>query len=136
MCRWAYLPKQLLHLGAVRVCVFFLALGMLALTCPNARPTTRNILLPYHQGYKVRFPPAATTSHVETNAVGAKTATETSDGLAEESHYFEEADIAVVVGAVQKYVAFAKSTLQEDEMAVQEGRPLQVFLLLSYSIDA
>lgn len=49
------------------------------------------------------------------------------DGRAEASDLFDEADVAAVVGAVAKYAAFARSTLEADELAVGEGRPAQVF---------
>lgn len=42
--------------------------------------------------------------------------------------YFDEADVTAVVGALKSYAVFAKNTLAADEVALREGRPLQVFL--------
>ena len=45
---------------------------------------------------------------------------------AEGSPYFSESDVAAVVDALASYTAFARDTLETDEIATREGRPLQV----------
>lgn len=50
-----------------------------------------------------------------------------SDLAAEEGFpYFSEADVAAVSGALARYTGSARKTLEADEIAVREGRPLQV----------
>lgn len=55
---------------------------------------------------------------------------------AEESQYFSESDVAAVVGALTSYTANARRTLEADEIAVGEGRPLQVRLRIQRVQDA
>lgn len=56
--------------------------------------------------------------------------------LSSSSSLIDEVDVMAVTGAIAQYAAFARKTLAADQLATEQGKPLQVWSAVKYIVGS